>query len=70
MKLTPDEEKKLTEAAVSLRCAAGFALFEKHLKRVLDETKDKLVLNQTAQVPNLQGRAQQLLEVIELLNRK
>lgn len=71
MKLTPEQEKKLTEAASSLRHSPGFAPIEAHLKAELEEIKNLLVHNTSVTtVPSLQGRAQQLLKVIELLNRK
>lgn len=69
-KLTPDEEKRLTEAAILLRVSPAFSAIESHIRRLLEATKDSLVTNQSAQVPNLQGRAQQLVEILDLLNRK
>ncbi len=69
-KLTAAEDQKLTEAAVNVRAAPGWKIVEAYLTNKLDETKTMLVTNQTAAVPNLQGRAQELIEILELMQRK
>lgn len=70
-KLTAEQDRKLTEAAGVLRLSPAFPIVEEHLKRLLECTKTDLMYNcQPTVVPNLQGRAQQLTEIIDLLNRK
>jgi hypothetical protein len=61
---------KLTEAVSVLRTSPAFKIVEQCLKDLLDQHKDMLVTNTSAAVPNLQGRAQQLKDIIEILNRK
>lgn len=70
LKLTPEEDRRLVEAVTLLRASPAFSHVELHIRRLLDATKDSLVTNQSAQVPNLQGRAQQLIDLLELLHRK
>jgi hypothetical protein len=67
---TSAEEARLMEATAALRSSPAFAIVEARLKELLEDLKTALVTNQTSQVPILQGRAQQLLAIIELLNRK
>jgi hypothetical protein len=70
-KLTPEQSKRLTEAAGVLRLSPAFPILEQHLTMLLEDTKQNLMFNvQPTIVPNLQGRAQQLAEIIELLHRK
>lgn len=69
-KYNQELDRRLMEAAAALRMSPGFPVIEQYLKDVLDETKDALVVNRSELVPTLQGRAQMLIEVIELLQRK
>lgn len=69
-KLTAAEQDKLQAAVVSLRNMPSFAVFDGHLKWLLDDLKNALVFNSSSAVPTLQGRAQQLQEIIDILNRK
>lgn len=69
-KLTADEERRLTEAATLLRTSPAFPVIEGHIRRLLEDTKTSLITNRSEQVPNLQGRAQNLIDILDLLNRK
>lgn len=61
---------KLTDAAGNVRASNGWKVIEAHLQEKLEDTKLMLVTNQTAAVPNLQGRAQELIEILELIKGK
>ena len=61
---------RLTDAVHQLRSAPAFKVFEKCLTDLLEQRKTELVTNQSALVPNLQGRAIQLMDILAILNRK
>lgn len=67
---TADQRQRLTEAVSALRLSPAYKILEQCLTDLLEQRKNDLVTNQTALVPNLQGRAQQLSEIIAILNRK
>jgi hypothetical protein len=67
---TAKEEGDLDAALAALRSSPAYPLIERRLKEMLEDLKESLVFNETAKVPQLQGRAQQLSETIALLNRK
>lgn len=69
-KYTTPEEQKLDEALAALRSSPAFQHLDRRLREMLEDTKDVLVQNQTSQVPILQGRARQLVDIIDLINRK
>ena len=69
-KYVRDDSEKLTAAVYQLRSAPGFKVFEQCLPDLLEQRKIELVTNQSALVPNLQGRAIQLMEIIAIINRK
>lgn len=64
-----NKDRQLLSALAALRASPAGAIFQQSLVDELEQVKTSLVFNQT-QVPSLQGRAQALLDVIELLNRK
>lgn len=61
---------KLTEAVTALRISPACKIFEQCLRDLLEQRKDELVHNTSAMVPTLQGRAQQLNDILAILNRK
>jgi hypothetical protein len=71
-KRTQQEQEKFNAAMSALRSHPAFPVFEGFLKETLEDTKMRLVTvqDQTVSVPNLQGRAQQLLDIIGELQRK
>lgn len=67
---TQEQDKRLGEAVAALRNSPAFPIVIDRLRERLEDLKDTLVTNETSKVPHLQGRAQQLVEIIELLTRK
>jgi len=71
-KRTQQEQEKFNAAMTALRSHPAYSVLDAFLKETLEDTKMRLVTmqDQTVSVPNLQGRAQQLLDIIEALQRK
>lgn len=69
-KYTKEQEARLQEALAALQNSPAFAPVITRLRENLEDVKDTLVTNETSKVPHLQGRAQQLIDTIELLTRK
>lgn len=67
---TAAQRDRLTEAVCLLRISPAFAIFRQCMDDLLAQHKDALVTNTSAAVPNLQGRAQQLNDIIAILDRK
>lgn len=67
---TKQQADRLTEAVTALRLSPAFKIVEQCFKELLEQHKDTLITNTSAAVPNLQGRAQQLKDILDILNRK
>lgn len=65
-----EAQLRLTEAVCALRLSPAFKVVLTCMEDLLAQQKDALVTNTSAAVPNLQGRAQQLNDIIAILNRK
>lgn len=67
---TKAQADRLTEAVTALRISPAFKIVEQCLRDLLEQRRDELVVNTSALVPTLQGRAQQLNDILAILNRK
>ena len=72
MKLTAQESQKVAEAFLSLRAAGqGLVVVKAHLTALLEDYKGQLVYNQNpVAIPVLQGRAQQLEDILTMMEGK
>jgi hypothetical protein len=64
------QAKRLTEAMTALRLSPAHKVLLEVLEDLLEQRKNELVTNTSAIVPTLQGRAQQLNDIIAILQRK
>lgn len=67
---TAKQAQALTEAVKALQLSPGYKILLQVMEDLLAQRKEELVYNTTATAPTLQGRAQQLIDTIAILNRK